>query len=264
MHTALSIAGSDSGGCAGVQADLKTFTVFGVFGTAVITAVTAQNTLGVKGVQDLPVEFVELQIEAVLSDIGADAIKLGMLSNERIVHAVAKKLSEHGVRKVVVDPVMVATSGDALLSEGSVKTLVREILPMALIVTPNLREAEVLSAQMVSSIDEMKGAARKIKSLGPEYVLIKGGHLDNPDESIDILFDGSEFTEFKAQRIDTQNTHGGGCTYSAAICAGLAKGMTVEESVNEAKEYITGAISNSFDLGAGHGPLNHFWRMNKN
>ena len=246
-----------------MQADLKTFTAFSVFGTAVITSVTAQNTLGVKGIHDLPEEFVELQIEAVLSDIGADAIKLGMLSNERIVHSVAKKLSEHGARKVVVDPVMVATSGDALSGEESVKALIREILPLSLIVTPNLREAQVLSAQRVSSVEEMKGAARKIKSLGPEYVLVKGGHLEDGGESTDILYDGAGFMEFSAPRIDTKNTHGGGCTYSAAICSGLAKGMSVEESVGEAKEYITGAISHSFNLGGGYGPLNHFWKMNE-
>ena len=263
VPTALSIAGSDSAGGAGIQADLKTFTAMGVFGASVITSVTAQNTLGVDGIHDLPEEFVELQIDSVLSDIGADAVKLGMLSNEAIVKSVAKKLREYGVEKLVVDPVMVSTSGDTLSGTGAVKALIQGILPMALVVMPNLPEAEALTAQKVSSLDEMKGAARKIKALGPKYVLVKGGHLQGADESVDLLYDGSAFTEFSAPRVDTQNTHGSGCTYSAAVCAGLAKGLTIYDAVSEAKEYVSGAISGSFDVGAGHGPLNHFWRFDK-
>ena len=258
---ALSIAGSDSGGCAGIQADLKTFTALGVFGMSVLTSVTAQNTQSVTGIHDLPSEFVELQIDAVLSDIGADAVKLGMLPNESIVSSVAEKLYAYGTERIVLDPVMVSTTGAALADSGAVKALIRKLLPIACIVMPNLSEAEALSGQKVATVDDMKGAARKIKSLGPKYVLIKGGHLDSSQDSVDLLYDGSDFTEFRAPRIHTKNTHGGGCTYSAAVCAYLAKGESMHEAVKEAKKYVTEAISKSFDLGQGYGPLNHFWKF---
>ncbi len=258
---ALSIAGSDSGGCAGIQADLKTFTALGVFGMSVVTCVTAQNTRSVVGIHDLPYEFVELQIDAVLGDIGADAVKLGMLSNESIVFSVAKKLIDYSTDKIVLDPVMISTTGTALADEGAVKAIIQRLLPITYIVMPNLPEAEALTSQKVSTVDDMKGAARKIKSLGPKYVLIKGGHLASSPDAVDLLYDGSDFTEYRVPRISTKNTHGSGCTYSASVCAYLAKGLSVHEAVKEAKKYVTEAISRSFDLGQGHGPLNHFWKF---
>lgn len=260
VPTALTIAGSDSGGGAGVQADLKTFTAFKVFGMSAITSVTAQNTTSVLGISDLPPEFVELQIDAVVRDIGVDAVKIGMLSTKDIVSAVAKKVAEHGLKNVVLDPVMLAKGGEALMESDAQHILIQELLPQVFILTPNGPEAEILSGMKISSLQDMKDAAIKIKELGPENVLIKGGHLDPSFDAIDILYDSNEFFEFKSERINTKNTHGTGCTYSAAICAGLATGLSILESVGEAKNYINYAIKNSFDLGKGHGPLNHFWK----
>lgn len=257
---ALTIAGSDSGGGAGIQADLKTFTAFRVFGMSVITSVTAQNTVSVLGKSDLPGEFVELQIDAVLKDIGVDAVKTGMLSNKGIVLSVARKLKEYGVKKIVVDPVMIAKGGDTLLDSEAKDVLAGELLKLAHIVTPNIPEAEELSGTRISSLDGMKEAAEKIKKLGPEYVLLKGGHLEDMPDAIDIFYDGSTFYELKAPRIETPNTHGTGCTYSAAVCASLARGFSPLDAVKEAKDYITFAIKKSFELGKGHGPLNHFWK----
>ncbi|OGE22958.1 MAG: bifunctional hydroxymethylpyrimidine kinase/phosphomethylpyrimidine kinase [Candidatus Dadabacteria bacterium RIFCSPHIGHO2_12_FULL_53_21] len=258
---ALTIAGSDSGGGAGIQADLKTFTAFRVFGMSVITSVTAQNTLSVLGVSDLPGEFVELQMDAVLSDIGADAVKTGMLSNKEIVSSVSKKLREYGIKNLVVDPVMVSKGGDTLLDAGAREAMVSELFKLALIVTPNIPEAEEITASKISSLSGMKQAAEAIKSLGPEYVLVKGGHLENLPDAIDVFYDGHSHYELKAPRIDTKNTHGTGCTYSAAVCAALAAGFSPLDAVKEAKDYVTYAIMRSFDLGKGHGPLNHFWKF---
>ncbi len=258
---ALTIAGSDSGGGAGIQADLKTFTAFRVFGTSVITSITAQNTESVLGIYDLPPEFVKLQIDAVLSDIGTDAAKTGMLSNEGIISAVAESVKKYRIERLVVDPVMMAKSGDRLLKSESERALIQELLPLAFIVTPNLPEAEMLSEIEVSSIADMREAAKRVKSLGPRYVLLKGGHLEQASESIDVLYDGEDFYNFSSPRIETTNTHGTGCTYSAAICAGLANGLSVIEAIRDAKNYITGAIKRSFNLGKGHGPLNHFWKF---
>lgn len=257
---ALSIAGSDSGGGAGIQADLKTFTALGVYGMSVITSVTAQNTESVLGIRCMPHEFVELQLDAVLGDIGADAVKIGMLSNERIASSVAKKLGEYGVKKIVVDPVMTAKSGASLLDKDAVGALVGEILPISYIVMPNLPEAGVITGHSVGSVDDMKEAARYIRSLGPEYVLIKGGHLQAPSDALDILYDGREYYEYSAPRVNTRNTHGTGCTYSAAVCTYLARGASARKAAKEAKDYVTGAIKNSLKLGRGHGPLNHFWK----
>ncbi len=257
---ALTIAGSDSGGGAGIQADLKTFTAFDVYGMSVITSLTAQNTLSVMGIRDTAPGFVELQIDAVIGDIGVDAVKTGMLSNERIVRSVATKIKHYGIEKLVVDPVMRSKGGDSLLSKKAEAALKDDLLPLAYIVTPNLSEAEMLSGIRVRSIEEMKQAAKEIKSLGPRNVLLKGGHLEPAEEAIDVLFDGNEFHMYRAPRIDTRNTHGTGCTYSAAICAGLAKGFHVLDAVEDAKEYVTQAIKHSFNLGKGHGPLNHFWK----
>ncbi|MGH7851277.1 MAG: bifunctional hydroxymethylpyrimidine kinase/phosphomethylpyrimidine kinase [Thermodesulfobacteriota bacterium] len=258
---ALTIAGSDSGGGAGIQADLKTFTAFRVFGMSVITSVTAQNTLSVLGVSDLPGEFVELQMDAVLGDIGADAVKTGMLSNKEIVSSVSKKIREYGIKNLVVDPVMISKGGDTLLDAGAREAMVSELFKLALIVTPNIPEAEEITASKISSLSGMKQAAEAIKSLGPEYVLVKGGHLENLPDAIDVFYDGHSHYELKAPRIDTKNTHGTGCTYSAAVCAALAAGFSPLDAAKEAKDYVTYAIMRSFDLGKGHGPLNHFWKF---
>jgi len=223
--------------------------------------VTAQNTLSVLGVSDLPGEFVELQMDAVLSDIGADAVKTGMLSNKEIVSSVSKKLREYGIKNLVVDPVMVSKGGDTLLDAGAREAMVSELFKLALIVTPNIPEAEEITASKISSLSGMKQAAEAIKSLGPEYVLVKGGHLENLPDAIDVFYDGHSHYELKAPRIDTKNTHGTGCTYSAAVCAALAAGFSPLDAVKEAKDYVTYAIMRSFDLGKGHGPLNHFWKF---
>ncbi len=228
---------------------------------SVVTSVTAQNTVTVLGKADLPGEFVELQIDAVLGDIGADAVKTGMLSNKQIVLSVAKKLREYGVEKLVVDPVMRAKGGDTLLDDEAADAMVHELLGLAFIVTPNIPEAERISGVGISCLDDMKEAALRIKALGPSYVLLKGGHLDTANDAVDILYDGEGFYELRAPRIDTKNTHGTGCTYSAAICAALARGFSPLDAAKEAKDYVTFAIERSFDLGKGHGPLNHFWKF---
>ena len=257
---ALTIAGSDSGGGAGIQADLKTFTAFRVFGMSVITSVTAQNTEAVLGVSDLSGEFVGLQIDAVMSDIGADAVKTGMLSNSGIVSAVAGKIKEYEVKNLVVDPVMVSKGGAALLDSEAREAIVRELFGLALVVTPNIPEAEEITGIEIKTITDMKQAAENIKSSGPTYVLLKGGHLEGLADAVDIFYDGRTHYELRSPRIETRNTHGTGCTYSAAVCAALARGCSPLDAVKEAKDYVTHAIERSFQLGGGHGPLNHFWR----
>ena len=253
---AMTIAGSDSGGGAGIQADLKTFSAFRVFGMSVLTAITAQNSVGVQGVENLPPEFVAKQLESVLSDFGTDAAKCGMLSTAGIIQAVAAKLREHRVEKLVVDPVMIAKSGDPLLERDAQEALIAEVLPLALVVTPNLHEAGALGGMPVGTREEMEEAARKIHKLGPRHVLVKGGHLKG--EAVDVLFNGREFTTFSAPRIDSPNTHGTGCTFSAAIAAGLAKGRPLEDAVRDAKAYVTRAIREGFRAGRGVGALRHF------
>jgi len=251
----LTIAGSDSGGGAGIQADLKTITVLGGFGMSVITALTAQNTLGVQGVYEVPEDFVEKQFDSVATDIGIDAAKTGMLANSRIIRVVSKKLRQYGINKLVVDPVMVAKGGAPLIVNEAKKSLIEELLPLALIITPNIPEAEELAKIKVSSIDDMKKSAEIICGLGAKNVVVKGGHLaGNP---VDILYDGKNFQEFTSERIDTKNTHGTGCTFSAAIATKLAEGKSVFEAVKTAKEYTTTAIRFSLDIGSGHGPTNH-------
>jgi hydroxymethylpyrimidine/phosphomethylpyrimidine kinase len=253
---ALTIAGSDSGGGAGIQADLKTFSAYRVFGMSVITAVTAQNSVGVQGVENLSPAFVAQQLRSVLEDFGVDAAKCGMLSVAPIIEAVAGVLAEHPIDKLVVDPVMVAKSGDALLQPDAVEALIRGILPLALVVTPNLPEAEVLSGMTVSNREEMEEAARRIGKLGARYVLVKGGHLKG--DAVDVLWNGREVTAFQAPRVESSSTHGTGCTLSAAIAAGLAKGRPLGEAVREAKAYVTKAIGEGFALGRGVGQLRHF------
>ena len=256
VSTALTIAGSDSGGGAGIQADLKTFSAFHVFGMSVVTAVTAQNSLGVHGVHELPPAFVARQIDAVLGDFRADAVKLGMLASAPIVAAVAGRLRHHRVEGLVVDPVMVAKSGDPLLTADAREALIGEILPLALVVTPNLHEASVLAGIPVETLPEMQEAARRIHALGPRYVLVKGGHLKA--DPTDLLWDGRAVTRFDAPRIESRNTHGTGCAFSAAIAAGLARGRPLGDAVRDAKAYVRRAIEEGFQPGHGVGVLRHF------
>lgn len=254
---ALTVAGSDSGGGAGIQADLKTFAAHGVYGTSALTAVTAQNTEGVSGVETMSPDFVALQITAVVEDIGADAAKTGMLATAAVISVVAEKLDEHHIEKVVVDPVMVATSGDRLLEDSAVETLKKELVPRAYIVTPNLPEAEALVGFPVNDVDSIKGAARQIVEMGAKAVVIKGGHAGG-EESIDWLYDGRRFSRFAAPRVTSRNTHGTGCTFSAAIAAQLARGAQLEAAVRAAKRYVSAALETGLAVGRGHGPVDHF------
>ena len=256
----LTIAGSDSGGGAGIQADLKTMTVLGAYGMSVITSVTAQNTVAVTGIYDLAPEAVARQLDAVLSDIGADAVKTGMLSSAAIIEVVAAGLERHAVKNLVIDPVMLAKSGDALLREDAWETLKARLLPLATIITPNVPEAEALTGAVIQDETGLRAAAEALRALGPEYVLIKGGHLRG-GESTDYLYDGEVVRSYSTRRIATRNTHGTGCTLSAAIATWLGFGCAVPEAVRLAKDYINGAILHSDELGVGtgHGPLHHGW-----
>lgn len=259
MHTALTIAGSDSGGGAGIQADLKTFAAHGVFGCSAITAVTAQNTLGVLQWLAMPADLVTAQIEAVAADIGVDAVKIGMLANAAIVEVVAAAIVDLELPQVVVDPVMIAKGGDRLLEEEAVAALRTELLPRAHVVTPNVPEAEALSGQTIADVGGMRRAARAILSLGPRVVIVKGGHLDGP-ESIDIVSSLHGEFELRKPRIASRNTHGTGCTFSSAIAANLALGLDDRSAIEQAREYLDGAMRHAPDIGRGHGPLQHFWR----
>ena len=254
MKRILTIAGSDSGGGAGIQADLKAITLLGGYGMSVITALTAQNTVGVQGIHEVPARFVERQIDSVLSDIGADAIKTGMLTNQEIIEVAAKKVKQYGVKKVVVDPVMVSKTGASLLRMDAQEALIKELIPLAWVVTPNLREASVLSGLKVDSLEGMKKAAHQIYKLGAKYVVVKGGHLKGM--AIDLLYDGKIFNEIEGPRIDTKNTHGTGCTFASAIATFLARGDTIDVAVRKAKTFITMAIQSGFSLGKGTGPTN--------
>ncbi|MEW6656156.1 MAG: bifunctional hydroxymethylpyrimidine kinase/phosphomethylpyrimidine kinase [Aquificota bacterium] len=255
---ALTIAGSDSGGGAGIQADLKTFTALGVYGMSAITSITVQNTVGVYEVLDLPPQIVYDQIRVVAEDIGVDACKTGMLSNEEIIRVVAKAIREFKLEKFVLDPVMRAKSGDTLLKESSKEALIKELIPLALVITPNIPEAEELCGFEIKGLEDMERACKKIYSLGCSAVVLKGGHMQYED-MIDIFYDGKSFEYLKGKWVKTKNTHGTGCTFSSAITSYLAKGYNLIDSVKKAKEYIQGAIENSLPLGKGHGPLNHFW-----
>jgi hydroxymethylpyrimidine/phosphomethylpyrimidine kinase len=257
---ALTIAGSDSGGGAGIQADLKTFAAFGVYGASAITAITAQNTIGVRAIHDVPAAVVAAQIDAVLDDIGADAAKTGMLSSPEIIETVADRLRAYAVAALVVDPVMVAKSGDRLLREDAVQALRELLLPLAAVVTPNAPEATVLSGIEVVDAASAREAARRIHGLGPAMVVVKGGHLAG-DTSDDLVFDGRTFEILSGRRVATSHTHGTGCTFSAAIAACLARGLPPFEAVREARAYLQGAIEHAEPLGAGHGPVNHLWRL---
>ena len=259
MITAMTIAGSDSGGGAGIQADLKTFHAHGVYGTSVVTALTAQNTRGVSAIQVLPPKFVVAQFVQVMDDLGTHAAKTGMLANARIVKALGRALRERPIPRLVVDPVMISKAGALLLEPDAVAALITHILPLAAVVTPNLHEAAALTGTgAIRDLEGMALAAERIRRLGPQAVLVKGGHLPEEDEAVDLLYDGSKTLEFRCQRLDQRHTHGTGCTYSAAITAGLARGLPLVDAVRRAKAYITEAIRTAPGLGSGVGPLNHF------
>ena len=263
-HKVLTIAGSDSSGGAGIQADLKTFAAIGCYGMSVITALTAQNTTGVTGIHAVPPSFTEKQMEAVFTDIGTDAIKIGMLYSAELIQIVARQLIKHGATNIVVDPVMVAQSGDKLLQDDAIEALKDHLLPLADVVTPNLPEAAVLMDRESEGIEDFKAAARNLARFGSKHILIKGGHLKGT-ASCDLLYLVSEdrFVQIKGDRIETSNNHGTGCTLSSAIAAYLAKGNGVEDAVKKAKIYITAAIRNGADytLGHGHGPVHHFFKF---
>jgi hydroxymethylpyrimidine/phosphomethylpyrimidine kinase len=257
--TALTIAGSDSGGGAGIQADLKTFSALGVYGASAITAVTAQDTQRVHDFVELAPSFVAAQIDAVLSDIGADAVKTGMLASAAIVDAVAERMRHWEVQKLVLDPVMVAKGGDKLLYDDAVAALRDHLLPLALVVTPNLPEAEVLVGGKLNTWDDIHEAAREIAGWGVANVVIKGGHGTGA-MATDLLFDGKDFRDYPAERVATTSTHGTGCTFASAIAATLAKGETVQLAVAAAKAYVTKALQEAYPIGHGHGPVHHFYR----
>jgi hydroxymethylpyrimidine/phosphomethylpyrimidine kinase len=258
MRRLLTIAGSDSGAGAGVQADLKTFAAHHCYGLTAITAITAQNTLGVTHVLALPSHLVIAQVEAVVSDIGVDAAKTGMLPNAAIVRAVSKAVAEFEIPFLVVDPVMVAKGGDRLIDEDAIEVLRTELLPRAFVVTPNIPEAEVLSGMSIVTDEDRRLAARAILELGPTAVIIKGGHFATT-EIRDLLLDRTGFTDFVADRVNSLHTHGTGCTFSAALAAHLATGRSLRESVPLVQKYVAGAIRHSPGLGHGHGPMQHFW-----
>lgn len=259
---ALTIAGSDSGGGAGIQADLKTFAANAVYGTCVLTALTAQNTRGVQAVHAIPAEFVTAQAEAVLDDFDVAATKTGMLATARIVATVARLAADRGLPNLVVDPVMVASSGDRLLDRDAEREYREALLPHAAVVTPNVYEAEVLLGGEITNLAEQHEAAQALAAFCPGVVVVKGGHAvrDAQEEAIDVIWDGSSTTELRAERVATPNNHGTGCTFSAAIAAGLAHGRSRSAAVEEAKNYVTRAIATAktWRLGAGHGPLHHF------
>jgi hydroxymethylpyrimidine/phosphomethylpyrimidine kinase len=258
IRKSLTIAGSDSGAGAGIQADLKTFAAHGVYGTSAITAITAQNTVGVSAVLALSPKLVEAQIDAIMDDIGTHAVKTGMLANAAIIDLVARKIAEHRMKNVVVDPVMVATSGDLLIQKSAVTVLRNKLIPLATIVTPNIPEAEELTGMKLRTAEEIKEAARRIVNMGARTVVVKGGHLK--DSAMDLFFDGRMFTTLNAPRIRTSNTHGTGCTLSAAIAANLANRQNIASAVANAKRYITDALRYSYRIGSGHGPVHHFFR----
>lgn len=258
MPVALTIAGSDSGGGAGIQADLKTFSALGVFGTSAITAITAQNTQGVEAVEILTPKIVSQQILSVARDMPVAAAKTGMLANAEIIAAVTAAVREAGISRLVVDTVMVAKSGHRLLAPEAEEAMREVLLPAAYLVTPNIPEAEVLAGFSIGSTADMKRAAEKLHQMGAQNVLIKGGHRETADAT-DFLFDGTIFTEFTAKRVQTSSTHGTGCTLSAAITAYLALAMALPDACRAAKVYLTGAIQNAPGIGHGHGPVDHFW-----
>jgi hydroxymethylpyrimidine/phosphomethylpyrimidine kinase len=258
VNKALTIAGSDSGGGAGIQADLKTFQELQVFGMSAVTAVTAQNTLGVQGVFPMSPEAVAKQMESIGEDLGADAVKTGMLFSSDIISAVAEQLKRFGWRRIVVDPVMIAKGGASLLREEAVRALQQQLLPLAELVTPNIPEAEVLTGFTIRTMEDRKDAAKRLFAYGAKHVVIKGGHEENTAEAVDLLYDGNGFVTIASKRMTTVHTHGTGCTFSAAATAELAKGRSVPEAVETAKAFIQAAIEDQLGIGGGHGPTNHW------
>lgn len=261
MKHLLTIAGSDSSGGAGIQADLKTFAAHGCYGMSVINSVTAQNTMGVTAIHDIPADIVEAQLDAVLSDIRVDGVKIGMLSNTQIVLAVANKLKKYKPEIIVLDPVMVSTSGSKLLSDDAIEAIKTELIPIATVVTPNIPEAEALTGIEIKNIANMENAARIIGKTGCKYVLVKGGHLKNSAD--DLIYDtaGNRGAVFAGERINSKNTHGTGCSISSAICANLAMGMDVYSAVDAAKRYIRAGIEHAENIGHGNGPIHHFYDL---
>lgn len=262
MKVVLSIAGSDSSGGAGIQADIKTISAHGLFAETVMTALTAQNTCGVRGVVDVDSDFVASQIDAVFEDIRPDAVKVGMVSSVAIIEAIAQGLARYGAQNIVVDPVMVATSGSRLISDDAVEALVEQLLPLADVITPNLPEAEVLCGYTLESDDDMEKAGRQLIERTKGSVLVKGGHSVQSADDVLVTHEGA-VVWMRKERVDTDNTHGTGCTLSSAIACGLAQGMPVEQAVRAAKEYVYGALCSGLDLGQGSGPLNHMWAQEK-
>lgn len=259
----LTIAGSDSGGGAGIQADLKTFAARGVYGMSVITAVTAQNTLGVQAVVALPAPFIGRQIDSVMNDIGADVIKIGMLANKETIDVVANRLQKYDSRLVVLDPVMIAKGGHSLLKKDAERALLKKLVPLAFVLTPNLHEARALTGLPINTVEDMERAAVMLHQHGARNVVVKGGHLPHNAYAVDVLYDGTTFHEFSVKRIQTKNTHGTGCTFASAIASELAKGKDIYEAVRIAKKYLTDALkaSRHFSLGKGYGPLNHIYGL---
>ena len=256
VSRALTIAGSDSGGGAGVQADLKVFTVFGVYGMSALTAVTAQNTIGVQAVFELPPELIAAQIESAVGDIGVDAAKTGMLSSALVVDLVADAVARLKIPRLVVDPVMMSSSGQPLLEPDATIALKARLLPLATVVTPNLAEAEALTGRPVRSEAQMREAARALHDLGARWVVVKGGHLGEDEDAVDLVYDGAEFAVLRAGRVPASDPHGTGCTFSAAITAGLARGLAVFDAIERAKRYVTRAIAEPLAIGSGHGSAN--------
>ena len=264
MPFVMTIAGSDSGGGAGIQADLKAFAAHGVHGASAVTAITAQNTLGVTAVQEIDLEVISAQIDAVVTDLEPVAVKTGMLSSPDIVRLVADKARQYEWRTLVVDPVMVASSGVRLLKDEAIETYRSELLPLATVTTPNLPEATELSGIEISAISEAKEAARKIHDLGVDFVIVKGGHMESLDESgdsMDLLFDGADFTEFGLPWLDSTNNHGTGCTFASSVTARLAKGESISDAFKGAKEFVWNAMRTAPEIGQGNGPLNHMWQL---
>ncbi|MDP4133411.1 MAG: bifunctional hydroxymethylpyrimidine kinase/phosphomethylpyrimidine kinase [Bacillota bacterium] len=259
MKNCLSIAGSDCSGGAGIQADIKTFSALGCFGMSVIVSVVAENTSRVISIQNVNEQVIKDQIDAVFEDIEVDGVKVGMLSGKETMKAVAEKLREYKPKTVVIDPVMVAKGGYALMQSDALETLKKEIIPLSTLLTPNIPESETITGMKIEAIEDMKAAAKKIHEMGAENVLIKGGHLEG--DALDILFDGKKYYSFTNKRINTKNTHGTGCTLSSAITANLANGMDLPKAVEEAKKYVTQAIKYSLNIGRGHGPTNHFFEF---
>lgn len=259
MKTALTIAGSDSGGGAGIQADIKTMTMNGVFATCAITALTAQNTLGVTGIMDVSAEFLAKELDAVFTDIPPDAVKIGMVSATSIIETIAEKLIEYKAKNIVLDPVMVATSGAKLISDDAIYALTEKLIPLATLITPNIPEAEVLADMKITSVEDMLSASKIISEKYSCAVLCKGGHSLN--DSNDLLYSAGNYKWFNGKRIDNPNTHGTGCTLSSAIASNLAKGYDLETSIHRAKDYISGALNAMLDLGAGSGPMKHNFNL---